>query len=96
MYMPVIWASDSKGCYRVCIITGGSSEGVVKRLEGLEVKDIFWGVKDKIEVFLSYSKKCFAAAEVADSRCVRMANLAASGSLASSALNISSCSSTIG
>jgi 3-deoxy-D-manno-octulosonate 8-phosphate phosphatase (KDO 8-P phosphatase) len=40
--------------YRVCIITGGSSEGVVKRLEGLEVKDIFWGVKDKIEVFLSY------------------------------------------
>ncbi len=40
--------------YRVCIITGGSSEGVVKRLEGLEVEDIFWGVSDKIEVFLSY------------------------------------------
>ena len=40
--------------YRVCIITGGSSEGVVKRLEGLEVEDIFWGVSDKVEVFLSY------------------------------------------
>ena len=40
--------------YRVCIITGGSSEVVVKRLEGLEVEDIFWGVSDKIEVFLSY------------------------------------------
>jgi 3-deoxy-D-manno-octulosonate 8-phosphate phosphatase (KDO 8-P phosphatase) len=40
--------------YRVCIITGGASEGVVKRLEGLEVNDIFWGVSDKVEVFLSY------------------------------------------
>lgn len=40
--------------YRVCIITGGNSEGVVKRLEGLEVEDIFWGVSNKMEVFLSY------------------------------------------
>lgn len=40
--------------YNVCIITGGNSVGVVKRLEGLEVKDIFWGVSNKIEVFLSY------------------------------------------
>lgn len=40
--------------YRVCIITGGISEGVKKRLEGLGVRDIFLGAEDKLEVYEGY------------------------------------------
>ena len=39
---------------RIAIITGGSSKGVVKRLQGLGVKDVFSGVSDKIEVLDNY------------------------------------------
>lgn len=35
--------------YNICIISGGSNEGVRVRLEGLGVKDIHLGVKDKIQ-----------------------------------------------
>ena len=34
--------------YGVCIISGGSNEGVRKRLEGLGIKDIHLGTHDKI------------------------------------------------
>ncbi|AFD06014.1 KdsC family phosphatase [Solitalea canadensis] len=37
--------------YNVAIISGGTSEGVRKRLEGLGIKDIFLGAGKKIEVF---------------------------------------------
>lgn len=37
----------------VIIITGGSSIGVVKRLKGLGVTRVFYGIKDKLEVFNS-------------------------------------------
>ena len=37
--------------YRVCIITGGTSEGVVKRFRNLGVMDIYSGVGDKFPVF---------------------------------------------
>lgn len=37
----------------VIIITGGSSMGVVKRLKGLGVTRVFYGIKDKLEVFNS-------------------------------------------
>ncbi len=40
--------------YKVCIITGGHSQGVVKRLEGLAVHDIFLGVGDKVAVLRKY------------------------------------------
>ncbi len=40
--------------YRVCIITGGKSSGVVTRLENLGVPDIYKGVSDKLEVFDEY------------------------------------------
>lgn len=36
--------------YRLIIITGGKSQGVVKRLENLGVKEIFSGVQDKLSV----------------------------------------------
>lgn len=40
-----------KNGYNVAIISGGTSEGVRKRLEGLGIKDIFLGAGKKIEVF---------------------------------------------
>ena len=43
--------------YRVCIITGGKSNGVIKRLQGLGITDIYPGVSDKIEVFNDYIRK---------------------------------------
>jgi len=40
--------------YRICIITGGGSEGVRIRLEGLGITDIFSRVHEKLPVFLKY------------------------------------------
>ncbi len=40
--------------YRVGIITGGKSSGVVSRLEGLGITDIYKGVEDKLEAFEEY------------------------------------------
>ena len=43
--------------YRICIITGGKSQGVIKRLEGLGITDIFAGISDKLSVFDAYLLK---------------------------------------
>lgn len=40
--------------YRVCIITGGNSTGVVERLEALGIENVYKGVDDKLEVFEEY------------------------------------------
>lgn len=40
--------------YRICIISGGKSEGVRKRLEGLGVTDIYLGKSEKLETFEEY------------------------------------------
>lgn len=40
--------------YNVCIITGGKSQGVVTRLQGLGIVDIYYGVQDKVEVYRDY------------------------------------------
>ncbi len=40
--------AGNKG-YNICIISGGSNEGVRIRLEGLGITDIFLGAHDKIE-----------------------------------------------
>jgi len=41
--------------YNVCVITGGKSEGVRKRLNGLGVTDVFMGRStDKVEAFEEY------------------------------------------
>ena len=37
--------------YQVCIISGGSSESVRTRLQGLGITDIYLGVHDKIKVY---------------------------------------------
>src|SRR5690625_3619624 len=40
--------------YHVCIISGGSNEGVRKRLKGLGLEDIHLGVSQKTEVLENY------------------------------------------
>ena len=40
--------------YHICIISGGSNEGVRLRLQGLGVKDIHLGVHNKIETLDEY------------------------------------------
>jgi 3-deoxy-D-manno-octulosonate 8-phosphate phosphatase (KDO 8-P phosphatase) len=40
--------------FKICIISGGSNEGVRKRLEGLGIKDIYLGAHNKIEQLNSY------------------------------------------
>jgi len=41
----------------VCIISGGTNEGVRKRLEGLGIKDIYLGAHNKIKQFNEIVKK---------------------------------------
>lgn len=40
--------------YNICIISGGSNEGVRKRLTGLGIKDIYLGAHNKIEQLNKY------------------------------------------
>lgn len=48
-----IRAAVDKG-YNMCIISGGKNEGVRIRLEGLGIKDIYLGAKNKIEQLDDY------------------------------------------
>ena len=51
--------------YHVAVISGGFSEGVASRLEYLGVKDYFFGVEDKVDVFEEYiANKNIDAGEV--------------------------------
>jgi len=43
--------------FNLCIISGGSNEGVRKRLAGLGIKDIFLGAHNKIEQLNAYLSK---------------------------------------
>lgn len=40
--------------YRIAVISGREEEGVRKRLESLDVRDIFLGVDDKMKIFNNY------------------------------------------
>ena len=40
--------------YKVAIITGGKSEGVVSRLQNLGVVNIYYGIKDKVEAYREF------------------------------------------
>ncbi len=40
--------------YHICIISGGSNEGVRIRLRNLGIKDIYLGSPDKVETFKEY------------------------------------------
>ena len=41
--------------YTVCIISGGSNEGVRVRLRNLGITDIYLGVPDKVETFKEFT-----------------------------------------
>lgn len=43
--------------FRVCIISGGSNEGVRTRLEGLGITDIYLGAHDKIQQYKELVEK---------------------------------------
>ncbi|NQX85599.1 MAG: HAD-IIIA family hydrolase [Flavobacteriaceae bacterium] len=43
--------------YTICIISGGSNDGVRLRLEGLGIKEIHLGVKDKIQCLNTFLKQ---------------------------------------
>lgn len=43
--------------YNVAIITGGYSESMRKRFEGLNIQDFFMGISNKLEVLNSYLEK---------------------------------------
>ncbi len=43
--------------FNVCIISGGSNEGVRKRLAGLGIKDIYLGAHNKIEQLNAYMNR---------------------------------------
>jgi len=40
--------------YKVAIITGGKSKGVVTRLRNLGVVDVYYGIKDKVEAYREF------------------------------------------
>jgi 3-deoxy-D-manno-octulosonate 8-phosphate phosphatase (KDO 8-P phosphatase) len=40
--------------YNIAIITGGKSQGVILRLNGLGIKDVYSGIRDKVEAFDDY------------------------------------------
>ena len=42
--------------YNVCIISGGSNEGVRVRLRNLGITDIHLGISDKVETFKEYTE----------------------------------------
>jgi len=47
----------SKKGYAIAIISGGNSRSVYKRFEPLQIKDIFLGVANKLDVFEQYLKE---------------------------------------
>lgn len=49
--------------YRVCIISGGTNEGVRKRLAALGIEDIYLGAHNKIEQYKELVKKYDLKAE---------------------------------
>lgn len=45
-----------KAGYKVAIITGGKSEGVVQRLKNLGIEDVYYGIQDKLETFQQFTE----------------------------------------
>lgn len=69
--------------YDIIIITGGKSQGVVKRLEGLGVKRIYAGIDSKIKILedlvnyenLDLSKTLYMGDDINDYDCLRAVHL---------------------
>lgn len=70
--------------FRVCVISGGTSNGVLKRLHGLGIKDVFLGVHYKMDVYVKYLQQnnltnneiVFVGDDVPDIEILQAVNLA--------------------
>ncbi|SMG49960.1 KdsC family phosphatase [Sphingobacterium psychroaquaticum] len=69
----------------IAVITGGNSQGVLRRLQGLGVTEIFWGISDKEELMLkkiteygfSLSDVVFVGDDIPDLACMKKVGIAA-------------------
>lgn len=69
--------------YEVIVITGGKSEGVIKRLQGLGIKKIYSGIQDKIRIIeelaahedLDLSRTLYMGDDLNDYACLRAVHL---------------------
>lgn len=74
-----------KNGFPVCIITGGRSQGVIKRLAGLGVEHIYSGVEDKWPVFQQFLQTfglkapeiCYMGDDLPDLQILRKVGLSA-------------------
>ncbi len=70
--------------YNIFIITGGTSKGVVKRLERLGIREVHYGINNKLEVFnrlieqynLDEGKVLYMGDDVADYSVMRRVGIA--------------------
>lgn len=70
--------------YNIAIITGGKTESVRHRYEGLGIKDIYLGASHKIDIFkqwmaeagLSPEEVIYMGDDIPDLKCMRLAGLA--------------------
>ncbi len=46
-----------KAGFRLIVITGGNSQGVVTRLKGLGITDVYWGISDKMAIYEELIRK---------------------------------------
>lgn len=73
--------------YKVAIITGGKSQGVVTRLRNLGVVDIYYGISDKVEAYrefmylyedeITYENVLYMGDDVPDYEVMRLVGLPA-------------------
>lgn len=74
-----------KNGFQVCIITGGRSQGVIKRLAGLGIEHVYSGVEDKWPVFqqflrtfnLKASEICYMGDDLPDLQILQKVGLSA-------------------
>lgn len=70
--------------YRIIIITGGKSQGVIKRLKGLGVDEIYSGMHNKLEAMdelievygLDLARSTYMGDDLPDYECLRLVSLA--------------------
>lgn len=71
--------------YHVAVVTGGNSQGVVKRLSALGVQDIYSGVSDKLSIVQTLLQRIeidaqnllFIGDDIIDLECLNLAGIAA-------------------
>lgn len=71
--------------YQVCIITGGRSQGVIKRLSGIGIEHIYSGIEDKWPVYVQFlqafglkaTEICYMGDDLPDLQILRKVGLSA-------------------